>query len=156
MRHGRQAGCQLLAALFADHPAAPAVGARSWPVLRWRHVTIIVAGVVLWLLPMILRGFAFGLLVVGAVFALHVVLLAAVALAQQQTRTTCYDSFRRASARPSTAWATSSRKAAATGAATKGAATPRPSTPRCVDGQRPGAERTDDMKPSIYSGCCAT
>jgi len=55
-------------------------------------ISIIVAGVVLWLLPTILRGFAFGLLVVGAVLALHVVLLAAVALAQQ-TRTTCYDSF---------------------------------------------------------------
>ena len=56
-------------------------------------ISIIVAGVVLWLLPTILRGFVFGLLVVGAVLALHVVLLAAVALAQQQTRTTCYDSF---------------------------------------------------------------
>ena len=57
-------------------------------------ISIIVAGVVLWLLPTILRGFAFGLPVVGAVLALHVVLLAAVALAQQQqTRTTCYDSF---------------------------------------------------------------
>ena len=56
-------------------------------------VSIIVAGVALWLLPTILRGFAFGLPVVGAVLALHVVLLAAVALAQQQTRTTCYDSF---------------------------------------------------------------
>ena len=89
---GRQAGCQLLAALFADHPAAPAVGARSWHLYDGAMSTIIIAAVVIWLLPMILRGFAFGLLVVGAVLALHVVLLAAVALAQQQTRTTCYDS----------------------------------------------------------------
>ena len=56
-------------------------------------MSIMVAAVVLCFLPVILRGFAFGLLVVGAVLALHVVLLAAVALAQQQTRTTCYDSF---------------------------------------------------------------
>ena len=39
------------------------------------------------------RLLAFGLLVVGAVLALHTVLLAVVAVAQQQTRTTCYDSF---------------------------------------------------------------
>ena len=39
----------------------------------------------LWFLPTLLRGFAIGLLIVGA-FAV------VVAHAQQQTRTTCYDS----------------------------------------------------------------
>jgi hypothetical protein len=53
---------------------------------------LVVAGLVLWLLPVFLRGFAFGLLVVGAVLALRTVLLAAVVLAQQPQRTTCYDS----------------------------------------------------------------
>ena len=47
-------------------------------------ISIIVAGVVLRLLPTILRGFAFGLLVVAA--------FVVVAHAQQQ-RTSCYDSF---------------------------------------------------------------
>ena len=46
--------------------------------------SILVAGVALYFLPTIIRGFALGLLVVAA--------LAVVAHAQQQTRTACYDS----------------------------------------------------------------
>ena len=84
--------CQRLSRGRRFHRSTPP-RQRLAPCYDGGMISIIVAGVVLWLLPIILRGFAFGLLVVGAVLALHVVLLAAVALAQQQTRTTCYDSF---------------------------------------------------------------
>jgi hypothetical protein len=50
--------------------------------------TVVVIAFVLYFLPTILRALSFALLVVGAGLALNI----ALAHAQQQTRTTCYDS----------------------------------------------------------------
>ena len=52
-------------------------------------MSIIVAGVVRYFSPTIIRGFAFGLLVVTRVAAVNIAL--AVVVHAQQTRTTCYD-----------------------------------------------------------------
>ena len=53
---------------------------------------VIVLAVALYFLPTIVRGFLFGLLIVSVVVVANT-LLALVVVAQQQTRTTCYDSF---------------------------------------------------------------
>jgi hypothetical protein len=55
-------------------------------------MSILVALVVLCFLPTIIRGFLFGLLIVAVVVVANI-LLEVVAVAQQQTRTTCFDSF---------------------------------------------------------------
>jgi hypothetical protein len=54
-------------------------------------MSILIALVSLYFLPTIIRGFMLGLLVVALVAAVNIA-LASVAHAQQQTRTTCYDS----------------------------------------------------------------
>jgi hypothetical protein len=57
-------------------------------------MSIVVALVALYFLPTILRALSFALLVVALVAAVNIALaVVAVAHAQQQTRTTCYDSF---------------------------------------------------------------